>query len=421
MAITEADLENIWTDLGIGAKCANEQRAQPQGPNRNSQDTKAKTKRLVIKCASEIDIEPVEWLWQGRLAVGKTTLVGGDPGLGKSQLSAYIAAVLSKHGRWPCNEGMAPQKNTIILSAEDSPADTIVPRLAAAGADCSKIHVVTAVQDVDAGGYRIFNLSKDIDALELEIRRIGNVGLISIDPVDAYIGAGIDSHKNAAVRAVLEPLSEMAGRLRVAVLAITHFSKQPGGKAIYRFIGSIAHIGAARIAFTMVADAENEGRVLILNAKNNLAQRQPGLAFRLEQRLVAEGIIASAVSFDSEHVVQTADEALAAKSIQRGTGKPSAKNHAAEFLRQVLADGPMAVADIEAEARAARMLGPSTPINKDKPFRAAKEELCIKSYQPKGQKGSGWVWEIPNTNGQAPSEGSGAHQNERAPDGMEGI
>jgi putative DNA primase/helicase len=218
-------------------------------------DQDANVKRVVIKCASEIDLEPVEWLWPGRLAIGKTTLIGGDPGLGKSQLSSFIAAALSTGGRWPCDEGVAPEKNIIILSAEDGAADTIVPRLVAAGADKFKIHIVTAVQDVGADGRRLFNLSKDLDVLEREIKRIGNVGLVSIDPVDAYVGS-VDSHKNAAVRAVLEPLSEMADRLRTAILAITHFSKQPGGKAIYRFIGSIAHVGSARIAFTVVADAD---------------------------------------------------------------------------------------------------------------------------------------------------------------------
>jgi hypothetical protein len=277
----------------------------------------------------------------------------------------------------------------------------------AAGADRSNVHIVTAVQEVAADGRRLFNLSRDIDILEQEILRIGNVGLVSIDPVDAYIGAGIDSHKNAAVRAVLEPLSEMAGRLRVAVLAITHFSKQPAGKAIYRFIGSIAHIGAARVAFTVIADADDKDRVLLLHAKNNLAPRQPGLAFRLEQRIVAQGILGSSICFESEHVSQTADEALAAETGERG--EPSGTDAAVEFLQQVLASGRMAVADIEASARSAGMLGASTPINKDKPFRAAKDALGVEAtYDGHNRR---WFWEW----GKAPSKGQGAPSKERAP------
>ena len=405
--ITDDEINELKKNCELGERA----KEQPKRPNGSGHGTKAK--HLVIECASDIEIEPIEWLWPGRLAVGKTTLLGGDPGLGKSQISAFITATLSVAGRWPCDEGRAPQKNVIILCAEDGAADTIVPRLVAAGADRSRIHIVTAVQEIGADGRRMFSLSHDMDILEREIRRIGNVGLVTIDPVDAYIGSGVDSHKNAAVRAVLEPLSEMAGRLRVAVLAITHFSKQPGGKAIYRFIGSIAHIGSARIGFTVVPDAENDGRVLLLHAKNNLAPRQPGLAFRLEQRIVADGIVASSICFDSQHVSQTADEALAAETGARS--ESSAKDAAVEFLKDVLANDRMAVADIEASARAAGMLGASTPINKDKPFRDAKKEIGVKAtYDGYNRR---WVWEL----SKAPSEGQGAPRKERAPWGGEGA
>jgi putative DNA primase/helicase len=231
-------------------------------------------KRLVVHRAADITPVAVDWLWPGRIAIGKTTLVGGDPGLGKSQLAAFIAATISTGEQWPCQEGRAPKRSVVVLCAEDGLADTIVPRLMAAQADRGKIAVITAVTETDGSGRRVFNLTKDLDVLEGLIADLGDVGLVIIDPVDAYLGAGvggIDSHKNAAVRAVLEPLSELADRLRTAVLAVTHFSKQAGGKAMYRFIGSIAHIGSARVAFAVVADAENEGRVLVLHAKNNLA------------------------------------------------------------------------------------------------------------------------------------------------------
>jgi putative DNA primase/helicase len=373
-------------------------------------------KRLVVQRASDIQPEAVDWLWRGRIAVGKSTLIGGDPGLGKSTLATSIIANVSQGGQWPCNEGSAPKRAVIVLCAEDGAADTIVPRLMAAGADLSKVHIVTAVHEADSNGRRLFNLSKDLDVLENLINKIGDVGIVTIDPVDAYIGAGIDGHKNTAVRAVLEPISEMAGRLRVAILAITHFSKQPGGKALYRFIGSIAHIGSARVAFTVMADTENEGRVLVLHAKNNLASPQKGLAFRIQQHIVADGIVASSVCFDNEHVSQTADQALAAEN---GAGeRATAKDDAAKFLRTVLADGPMAVADIEAEARAAGLLGATQPISQCKPIRSARDALGINVYQRKGQKAGGWCWAMP---GQMPSEGSDSRQKKRATDGGVGL
>src|SRR6516164_7204535 len=276
----------------------------------------ASGKQLVVKDAHVVEPEPVGWLWPGRLAIGKTTLLGGDPGLGKSQFSIFVASIISQAGEWPCKEGGAPKRSVIMLSAEDGVADTIVPRLMAAGADRQKIKIVTAVHNEDGTGRRIFNLTRDLDALEALIKGVGDIGLVIIDPVDAYIGGNVDSHKNAAVRAVLEPISEMADRLNVAILALTHFSKQLAGKTIYRFIGSIAHIGAARVAFAVVADPEDKTRILLLHAKNNLAPPQKGLAFRIQQHLVTDdGVIGSAIFFEPEYVTNvSADEALAAES-----------------------------------------------------------------------------------------------------------
>lgn len=295
-------------------------------------------------------------------------------------------------------------------------ADTSVPRLMAAGADRTKVKIVTAVHEADGTGRGIFNLTHDLDALEKLITETGDVGLVIIDPVDAYIGGNVDSHKNAAVRAVLEPISELADRLGVAILALTHFSKQLGGKAIYRFIGSIAYIGAARIAFAVVADQEDKTCVLMLHAKNNLAPPQKGLAFRVEQHLVKEGIIGSSICFEKDHVTNTtAGEALAAE----GDGSGTAKDDVIEFLQLVLADGPVKVLDIEAEARAACLLGDSQQMRQSKPFRSASDDLKIVKSREDFGPGAVHYWSLPQ---HAPSSDAiGAHHKNRAHMGNEGA
>lgn len=99
-------------------------------------------------------------------------------------------------------------------------------------------------------------------------------------PFSAYMGR-VDSHKNAEVRSVLTPLVELAQRFRVAVLGITHFTKS-GGKertpAIYRAMGSLASIAAARAGWAIVKDQADPGRRLMLPIKNNLASDVGGLA-----------------------------------------------------------------------------------------------------------------------------------------------
>src|SRR6185437_12634574 len=115
-----------------------------------------------------IEPERVEWLWPGRIAIGKHTCIAGEPGTGKSQLATAIEATITIAGEWPCGEGKAPQGSVIILSAEDGEADTIVPRLYAANADLGRVHIISAVR-TDTDGRRSFNLQADLELLERKI------------------------------------------------------------------------------------------------------------------------------------------------------------------------------------------------------------------------------------------------------------
>lgn len=128
----------------------------------------------VTRCMKDIQPEPISWLWPGRIARGKVTLIAGDPGLGKSQLTAALAACVSSAERWPVDRSQAPAGNVLILNAEDDPADTIRPRLDAAGANVHNVYVLDAICAVDEQGrliQRSFDLARDIDALEAAARR----------------------------------------------------------------------------------------------------------------------------------------------------------------------------------------------------------------------------------------------------------
>ena len=341
---------------------------------------------LICRCASEIEPERVEWLWPGRIARGKHTCIAGEPGTGKSQLATAIAASITMGAQWPCGEGRGGQGSVIILSAEDGEADTIVPRLYAAEADLGRVHIITAVR-TDENGRRGFNLQADLELLEQKILEIGDVALISIDPISSYLGK-TDSHKNAEVRGVLEPISEMAERMRVAVLSVTHFSKTGAAnttKALHRFIGSIAFVGAPRMAFAVIEDAEDKDRRLLLHAKNNLAAPPQGLAFRLKQKIVGEpgrGIVASCVEWEREPVTITANEALAAEAASTGG---SASGEAENFLQELLEAGPVPAKQVKTEADAAGLSWATV--------RRAKDRLGIKPH--KAGMEAGWHWSLP--------------------------
>jgi hypothetical protein len=351
---------------------------------REGQDAPKPPSQLVSVCASEVGLEPVEWIWQGRIAKGKHTCIAGEPGTGKSQLSTFIAATVTMGGVWPCGEGRSPQGSVIILSAEDGAADTIVPRLHAAQADLGRVQIIKAVKEGE--DRRTFNLQRDLALLEEECNRIGDVALIIIDPVSSYLGK-TDSHKNAEVRGVLEPIGEFAERMGVAVLSITHFSKPSAGsatKALHRFIGSIAFVGAPRIALAVI---ERDGRYLLLHAKNNLAPPPSGLSYKIQEALIQPSRIESSmiessrVVWDGEHVSISADEAI---NSRKGREAPD-RDDAEEFLKEFLASGPKKQGEVEDAAQG--------HLHAWRTVRRAAQKLKIKPKKD-GMDGP-WMWELP--------------------------
>jgi putative DNA primase/helicase len=354
-------------------------------------------RRLISHRASDVQLERLVWIWQSRIARGKVMLIGGPPGLGKSQVTVNIAATVSTGGRWPCNEGAAPKGDVIILSAEDGMADTIVPRLIAAGGNLHQIHIVAAATKQDGTGRKTFSLKTDVDLLEGKAASIGVVRLIIIDPISAYMG-GADGNGNVETREVLEPLAEMANRLGIAVVAVTHLNKGGAGgqSALNRFAGSIAFIATARSAYLIIEDPDDENRRLFLEAKNNLGPKSKGLAFRVEQRLIGDDILASNISWETDHVTASVDEALAASESQGADEGRTGKDDAADFLRDLLAAGAMPVLEIEREARDAGLLGQDSPISQNKAFRSARTVLGIAPKRTGGTGANGkWVWELP--------------------------
>jgi putative DNA primase/helicase len=343
---------------------------------------------VLIRCVADIKAQPVRWLWEGRIARGKVTMLAGHPGLGKSQLALAVAAIVTGAARWPVDGNRAERGNVIILSAEDDPADTIRPRLEAADADLTRCHVIDAVQDIGDDGKprrRGFSLVEDIARLRAELQRIGDVALVIIDPITAYLGA-TDSHRNAEVRAVLVPLGELAAQHSVAVLAISHLRKSLAGDAVLQVTGSLAFAAAARAVYIVARDPDDSARRLMLPAKNNIGDDRTGYAYRIEPISLANGIGTSRPVWEPGLVTVTADEALATH--ERGNaGAPPKRNAAAQWLAGILGEGPVAVSELRREAEAAGYSWATV--------RRAHNELDVTAE--KTGYDDGWAWRLPET------------------------
>jgi hypothetical protein len=342
---------------------------------------------LIARSAADITPKKVDWAWPNRIALGKHSMIGGEGGLSKSQFLAFLAATISIGGPWPANEGEAPLGNVIMFSAEDDPEDTIVPRLLAAGADLTRVRIIEAAKD--ANGERLFDLQQDLNALEREIERFGNVNLVTFDPISSYLGSKIDGNSNNDVRRVLEPLSRIAARRQVAIVSLTHSPKGSGSKALNQFIGSAAFVNVVRAAFLVMRDPEDAERILFLTAKNNLGKDPGGLAYRIGVRFVGEkdDIPAPHIIWEDKPVAITANEALAAAN---GDARDrTATEEAADFLREILADGPLPQRDVERQADAAGLSWATV--------KRAKKAVGVRTERRgvEGERGAGrWYWSI---------------------------
>src|SRR5215475_6977211 len=99
---------------------------------------------------SDVRPERVSWLWQARIPRGKLTILDGDPGLGKSVLTIDLAARMSRGLPMPFVERQPGEDSepagVVLLNAEDGLADTVLPRLLAAGGDPSRVLALSAIR-----------------------------------------------------------------------------------------------------------------------------------------------------------------------------------------------------------------------------------------------------------------------------------
>ena len=350
---------------------------------------------VIMTRASDITSEKIDWLWPGTIASGSVTSLVGLPGIGKSQLVLDVAARVSTGRDWPGSASNGKPGQVIILSAEDSPSDTIVPRLIAAGADCDRVQIVMAVKD-DGGLERAFDLGSDLDRLANE-HNLEQVRLLIIDPASAYLGSkagkSINRNHGGDVRVIQSRLSAFAAKHQLAVVAVSHLNKSSGARAITRIMGSLEWVAVPRAVFLVTGEA-NTDRRLLLPLKNKLAPDRIGHGFRIATKIVGDGIETSALVWESEPVTITAEQALAAGS--RVSKKQPALTDAEDFLRVLLGVGPIPAKDVRREASDA-CISPAS-------LRRAAEIIGVKSRRIGGIAGKGsWVWELPE--GSAPDGG----------------
>ena len=346
---------------------------------------------------ADVESEEVRWLWDRRIPLGKLTVLDGDPGLGKSVITMDLAARVTAGRDFP-NGNLDHVGNldhlgdvdhvggVVIISAEDGLADTIRPRLDAAGADPFRVVAISTVPDRE-GNERTMSIPHDIPTIESAISRV-SAKLVVIDPLMAFLSGKANYDQD--VRKALTPLARMAESTCVAVLVVRHLNKQQGGKALYRGGSSIGIIGAARSGLVVEQHPENENLRVLATTKSNLAEKAPSLTYSIYSAENGSAKVGwgKATELNADDILDPENSKL-----------DEAKN----WLLRELATGPVSANDIKTRAKGSGI--------KEKTLNRAKDVLSVESVKD-GPNGS-WRWHLEGSqDGQGGQHGQGSQDSQ---------
>jgi len=231
-------------------------------------------RELKFEYYASVEEKDVEWLWYPYIPYGKITLLQGDPGEGKSTFILNLVALLTTGKVMPDGYRSSGVQSVIYQCNEDGAADTVKPRLMAAGADCKKVAYI--VDDEET-------LTFDDNRIEEVIVKTG-ARLFIMDPLQSFVPQDGDLHSAGRMRSLLGNLSAIAERNRCAIVLIGHMNKSTSGKSLYRGLGSIDIAAIARSVLMVERDEEDSRIRYMYPIKSSLAPEGDAIAFKFDKR-----------------------------------------------------------------------------------------------------------------------------------------
>jgi hypothetical protein len=324
-----------------------------------------------------------EWLWPGWLPLGKLALLEGDPGLGKSLLTLDLCARLTSGRDFPDGSPAATPCNVIVLNAEDSMLDTVLPRLRALGGNAERVYNLEGV--VDKQGEDVLRFPQHALAIR-DLMQVTQARLLVMDPVVSFLDKSVATHNDQSVRAALGLLAAMADEHQCAVLLVRHLNKEERQRWLYRGGGSIGFLAASRCVWLVAPDPKQAGVSVVAQVKNNLKVLQPSLAYTITD---APG---GGPQFRWLGPSPLQSHQLLGR--QKKIGRPRTQSErAAESLRLFLEEAPRTRSDVLDFAEDLRI--------SERTLNRAKQALGIRSVWVGGGKKKAIFWLLP---GQLPEE-----------------
>ena len=290
-----------------------------------------------------------------------------------------MSARISKGHKWPQigeEQECAPRGSVLILCKEDDVSLIIRPRLEVAGADLSRCHILGHDDPEDAKNFDpIERLDTTARQVEEQVRKIGDVKLIIIDPITDFVGK-MNIFQDDQVRSLLNPLARLAARHDLAVVNVQHLNKKQDLSPRYRGIGSVAFRNVSRSTILIAKSDEQGSQRIMIQEKANLTPDKRAVAFSTEP---VHGYPRIRWGTDWEEDVDV-DDVLADK-------RTSKKQRGEKLLREWLADGPVTIDELQQKAEHAG-IGWRTIVS-------AKKEIGVVSNKRKGRLRGSWTWSLP--------------------------
>jgi putative DNA primase/helicase len=203
-----------------------------------------------------------------------------------------------------------------------------------------------------------------------------------IDPISAFVDSRVNNGSTA--RELLAEMTRGAKYYGIAVVLVVHLTKSGGRNALSMIAGSAAIAAAARAIYLATKGEPGSKWNILACVKNNLAQHNVALQYRIKREKVDGEIVTSRVAWNMNTLDMTADQALAKV---RGNGSKAAPRPVEELLKGLLADGKRAASEILARGEQSGF----TP----KQLRTAAKHLGVQHTNTGGPDTKKWFWELP--------------------------